>query len=714
MFQCPPGSVAVSGGGGIMCQCPDGSYAGLYTGCQAHYQQPLCPAGTQYCGNSNQCCNPGFYCSHYGCTPQGAMECGNHYCNPGYQCSRNGGCIPQGKVDCGRGRYCPEGTVCWTASADIPGIVNRGDMKCPTSEQAAQFDARIAQLAAERRQRIEDEREARRRAIEEKREAARQKEEERKAEIAREKAVAIEARRQAEEQRRVELEQKKADAIEAKRRADIARRVEVEQRKAVAQLDHKLLAIVNNRHESNVAREIAKIALGENPKRAGGRRHNAGSSDASALYRPTAAERKLSEVALSRVRPPTASAPSSASSSDDWLRSIMNNPQETPAARKIAAIGLGLNPASIDSPQGPIPLPPAPSAKVTDSQADTNVTRPYLGVGQNAIDNAFSSSTDKTLASKAGGGVAATTTRSYLEVGQQAIDSAFSSIAKKLGIVHAGTKSVERPLITESNASSPVDGFLHSVINDANRSLSDKKEAAAALNDTPTFREIAAIALGADSSNFKPGINSGITSSPHTAARSLTPVQLQFLKENSVVLTPPPKIANNRTATTVVDNATVAVTGFSRVVQPVQSPDLMTRLGDALKFANNSVGDDPNFHAGVKELTITGAIAGVGCVVGGGLAAAGSLGVAALPGCVGGAELFTSVYGAGSFGISVANGVLDLGQHQYGKAATEAVQTAAEQFADQAPVGGMSSMIKAGGSWGTYFLYGFYNNVPEQ
>ena len=110
-FECPPPSVNISGGGGIECQCPDGSLASIY-GCAAQQQQqPLCPVGTQYCGDSNQCCNQGFYCSHYGCTPVGAVECGGHYCDPGQQCSRSGGCQPAGTVDCGP-YYCQPGQRC--------------------------------------------------------------------------------------------------------------------------------------------------------------------------------------------------------------------------------------------------------------------------------------------------------------------------------------------------------------------------------------------------------------------------------------------------------------------------------------------------------------------------------------------------------------------------------------------------------------------------
>jgi hypothetical protein len=112
---CPPGSTQVQSGYAIECRCPDGSLAGGYSGCPtAQPQQPICPAGTEYCGNSNQCCTAGFYCSRYGCTPQGAVDCGTHYCNPGQQCTSNGQCMPAGMIDCGPHStiYCTPGTKC--------------------------------------------------------------------------------------------------------------------------------------------------------------------------------------------------------------------------------------------------------------------------------------------------------------------------------------------------------------------------------------------------------------------------------------------------------------------------------------------------------------------------------------------------------------------------------------------------------------------------
>lgn len=137
---CPAGSTQVQSGYVIECHCPNGSLAGPQ-GCGASYQPPpqsICPAGTSYCANDNRCCNPGFYCSHYGCTPVGAVECGSYYCNSGqacmtgrkcmpssdtdckngtacgrgYVCSRGRGCIPENTVDCGEGKYCQAGSKC--------------------------------------------------------------------------------------------------------------------------------------------------------------------------------------------------------------------------------------------------------------------------------------------------------------------------------------------------------------------------------------------------------------------------------------------------------------------------------------------------------------------------------------------------------------------------------------------------------------------------
>lgn len=123
---CPAGSTPVYAGGGTMCQCPDGSYAGLDSGCpetrpRYNYQPQVrycdtggtCRLDQTCCGD--RCCNAGYYCSSYGCTPTGAVDCGTYYCNPGQKCARNrNGCFSNDVVDCGEyscqlGQRCASG-----------------------------------------------------------------------------------------------------------------------------------------------------------------------------------------------------------------------------------------------------------------------------------------------------------------------------------------------------------------------------------------------------------------------------------------------------------------------------------------------------------------------------------------------------------------------------------------------------------------------------
>ena len=138
----------VQGGGGMMCQCPDGSFASGWpnmTCAGGSYQQPQ----VNWCSNN-------MYCQ------QDQTCCGNHCCNPGAQCSRFNGCIPEGAAECGRGGFCNAGTRCWTAPLDVSGI-RRGQIKCLTDEQAAYCNLVAAQREADARKK-EEEAAARRRA----------------------------------------------------------------------------------------------------------------------------------------------------------------------------------------------------------------------------------------------------------------------------------------------------------------------------------------------------------------------------------------------------------------------------------------------------------------------------------------------------------------------------------------------------------------------
>jgi hypothetical protein len=117
MYQCPPPSVMVGGGGGEMCQCPDGSYASIY-GCPSSgpsYQQPQPEVG-DHCPNGNTC-PVGYYCSRIAdaCTPNGKVDCGDYNCEPGQHCaSGHRACLSPTDVDCGH-YSCSGGNKCSSA-----------------------------------------------------------------------------------------------------------------------------------------------------------------------------------------------------------------------------------------------------------------------------------------------------------------------------------------------------------------------------------------------------------------------------------------------------------------------------------------------------------------------------------------------------------------------------------------------------------------------
>lgn len=115
VFQCPAGSVAISGGGtSIACQCPDGSLASIY-GCarqpqrQQQRSQPQVPPGMTKCGSGY--CQAGAKCSRNGgCMASDAVDCGGYTCAAGGKCTRNG-CLAKGASLCGTG-FCEPGIAC--------------------------------------------------------------------------------------------------------------------------------------------------------------------------------------------------------------------------------------------------------------------------------------------------------------------------------------------------------------------------------------------------------------------------------------------------------------------------------------------------------------------------------------------------------------------------------------------------------------------------
>lgn len=337
----------------------------------------------QYCNACNSCGqqpqysqpNDGrVYCSAQAWCQAGTTCCGNQCCHAGAYCS-SAGCIPQGSVDCGGGKYCPQGSICWTARADIPGVVRRGEVKCPTPEGAAQLESTIAEQEQERRRKQEEAREARRRAEIERREAAQKRIEEQRevARLRQEQQKQEALRRKEEEDRRIAEKKRQEEEVrqtaQRKKKEEIARRATAQRaedallkdlqiakerqraasdanRKSELETDNKLRAMMNDPNQTPAARAIAAIALGQNPPKIDpkGTATASGRTASSQPYEVAAAERDLAIATLGKGG---VANPNQAQTLDDQLRATMNNVKESPASRQIAAIALGVDPASL-------------------------------------------------------------------------------------------------------------------------------------------------------------------------------------------------------------------------------------------------------------------------------------------------------------------------------------------------------------------------------
>jgi hypothetical protein len=150
-FQCPAGTTQISGGGGIECQCPDGSLAG-FSGCRGGGQQPYSQQPVVDCGDWT--CQIGGRCSqvrYNGCVPNDYSECATgSLCGPGSQCTTQGSCMPVGSTECGNsscrpGAFCGSRNVCmWAGSSDCGnGISCSGDTKCSRYSRSCIPDAAV-------------------------------------------------------------------------------------------------------------------------------------------------------------------------------------------------------------------------------------------------------------------------------------------------------------------------------------------------------------------------------------------------------------------------------------------------------------------------------------------------------------------------------------------------------------------------------------------
>lgn len=150
-FQCPAGSTQVSGGGGIMCQCSDGSYASMagcagaatsapsdscaelqrekqmllnqwnaargnfaanpYGGAESNWQTMMARlqqlnAAIANCGSDISQRPPTQQQTEF------PVNCGTHSCRAGSSCGSRNTCLPNGSNDCGNGQSCPGNKKC--------------------------------------------------------------------------------------------------------------------------------------------------------------------------------------------------------------------------------------------------------------------------------------------------------------------------------------------------------------------------------------------------------------------------------------------------------------------------------------------------------------------------------------------------------------------------------------------------------------------------
>jgi filamentous hemagglutinin family protein len=141
------------------------------------------------------------------------------------------------------------------------------------------------------------------------------------------------------------------------------------------------------------------------------------------------------------------------------------------------------------------------------------------------------------------------------------------------------------------------------------------------------------------------------------------------------------------------------------------SPDIWQRIASGTNFANTYGTSDAVFKSGETNLEITAIAAAVGGIAGG-IAGAAAGGVGAVPGALAGAELGVATVGAVEFGVGVAGGVIDAFQQNYGSGLTQIVTNVAGVLADSSSKVPVTGGLQVTGSWSTYFLYGFFNNVP--
>jgi chemotaxis protein histidine kinase CheA len=241
-------------------------------------------------------------------------------------------------------------------------------------------------------------------------------------------------------------------------------------------------------------------------------------------------------------------------------------------------------------------------------------------------------------------------------------------------------------------------------------------------NQDITVRKIAAYGIGIDPnlvglSSQSAQANGG----PKAGPRSFSADQLKFLRDNVATLAPRSTSTKNvPVAPPSFLPITANVTGFrAPPVDTTQPNDVWSRLERAAAFANSAAATDPNFKEGIADLKKAILVEGAGCAAGALVGAVTTLGIGIGAGCYGGAVLASQAATYADYTANVATGINAIHRRKLDITLPEAAKDTAEYFADKGsdyiPGGDLvpiSPIVKAGGSWITYFGYAFYNNVP--
>lgn len=204
---------------------------------------------------------------------------------------------------------------------------------------------------------------------------------------------------------------------------------------------------------------------------------------------------------------------------------------------------------------------------------------------------------------------------------------------------------------------------------------------------------------------------------PKNASPALSSAQIAFLRANSVSLAPQSMSSSGNSLGKSTNNFTgqpVAPPSFTAVPPGHADASIWDRLQNGVSFANSTAVNAPTFKAGVQDAETAAAVAGIGCAVGAAAGAVVGLGVGGIPGCGLGAVAATAIAGAATTGWQLGQSIMDVAQNHSAQGIAQAVQTGAQNFADsKSPVGGIVPTIEIAGTWGTYFMAGFYYNVGQ-